>query len=138
MAAKFELKDAKGDQFVFVLKAANGEPILSSETYKSKSGALNGIESVRKNSLLNSAFKREAAKNGQQFFVLKAANGETIGKSETYSSESAMENGISSVKKNAPDAKLEDLTGKKLSGRTLLFILIPGGNPKRRGLFVNY
>ena len=112
MAAKFELKDAKGDQFVFVLKAANGEPILSSETYKSKSGALNGIESVRKNSLLNSAFKREAAKNGQQFFVLKAANGETIGKSETYSSESAMENGISSVKKNAPDAKLEDLTGK--------------------------
>jgi len=44
--------------------------------------------------------------------VLKAGNGEEIGRSETYSSESAMENGIASVKKNAPDAKVEDLTAK--------------------------
>jgi uncharacterized protein YegP (UPF0339 family) len=42
--------------------------------------------------------------------VLKAANGETLGKSETYSSTSAMGNGIESVKKNAPDAKVDDLT----------------------------
>lgn len=112
MAAKFELKDAKGDQFIFSLKAANGEIILTSETYKTKSGALNGIESVRKNSQLDSAFKIETAKNGQQFFVLKAGNGEPIGKSETYTSESALKNGIASVKKNAPDAKVEDLTAK--------------------------
>jgi len=112
MAGKFELKEAKGGQFVFTLKAANGEPILSSETYKSKSGALNGIESVRKNALLDSAFKAEVAKNGQYFFVLKAGNGEDIGKSEMYTTESAMKNGIASVKKNAPDAKLEDITGK--------------------------
>jgi uncharacterized protein YegP (UPF0339 family) len=52
------------------------------------------------------------AKNGQPFFVLKAGNGETIGKSETYSSESAMNNGIAAVKKAAADAKVEDLTGK--------------------------
>lgn len=112
MSGKFELKDAKDGQFSFTLKAGNGEPILTSETYKSKGGALNGIESVRKNAQIDSAFKREIAKNGQHFFVLKAANGETIGKSETYTSESAMENGIASVKKNAPDAKLEDLTAK--------------------------
>jgi uncharacterized protein YegP (UPF0339 family) len=112
MAAKFEIKDAKGGQFVFNLKAANGEVILTSETYKSKSGAANGIESVRKNSQLDSAFKREVAKNGQHFFVLKAGNGEPIGKSETYTTDSAMENGIASVKKNAPDAKMDDLTAK--------------------------
>ena len=112
MAAKFELKEAKGNQFVFNLKAANGEPILSSETYKSKSGALNGIESVRKNSQIDAMFKHEVAKNGQHFFVLKAGNGEAIGKSELYTTESAMVNGIASVKKNAPDAKLEDLTTK--------------------------
>lgn len=112
MAAKFEIKAAKGDQFVFVLKAPNGEPILSSETYKSKSGAMNGIESVRKNSQLDSAYKKETAKNGQPFFVLRAGNNETIGKSETYSSESAMKNGMEAVKKYAPDAELVDLTAK--------------------------
>lgn len=110
MAGKFELKDAKGGQFSFVLKAANGEPILSSETYKAKSGALNGIESVRKNSQIDSAYERKISKDKQNYFVLKAGNGEIIGNSEMYSSESAMESGIASVKKNAPDAKLEDIT----------------------------
>ncbi|MCA1261463.1 YegP family protein [Nitratireductor aquimarinus] len=43
-------------------------------------------------------------------FNLKASNGQVIGTSESYSSENARENGIQSVKNNAPDAKLEDLT----------------------------
>lgn len=110
MAAKFELKDAKGGQFAFVLKAANGEPILASETYKTKSGAENGIESVKKNSQIDSAFKPEISKDKKYFFVLKAGNGEIIGNSEMYSSESTMKNGIEAVKKAAPGAKVEDLT----------------------------
>jgi uncharacterized protein YegP (UPF0339 family) len=49
MAAKFELyKDKKGE-FRWRLIAPNGEPIASGEGYKSKSGAQNGIESVKKN-----------------------------------------------------------------------------------------
>jgi len=44
------------------------------------------------------------------YFVLKAANGEPIGKSEDYSSEAACKNGIESVKKNAPVANMEDQT----------------------------
>ena len=43
-------------------------------------------------------------------FVLKAGNGEIIGVSETYSSESACRNGIESVRKNAVAAGLEDQT----------------------------
>ena len=43
-------------------------------------------------------------------FVLKAGNGQVIGTSETYSSESACKNGIESVRKNAPAAKIEDQT----------------------------
>ena len=46
------------------------------------------------------------------YFVLKAANGEAIGKSESYSSESAAKSGIESVKKNAPSAKIEDQTAE--------------------------
>jgi len=49
MAAKFEVyKDARGE-FRFRLKAANGEIIASSEGYKSKAAAQNGVESVRTN-----------------------------------------------------------------------------------------
>jgi hypothetical protein len=40
--------------------------------------------------------------------VLKAANGEIIGKSEMYSSDAAMENGIASVVKNAAEAEIVD------------------------------
>ncbi len=43
-------------------------------------------------------------------FNLKAGNGEVIGVSEVYSSEASCKNGIESVKKNAPIAKIEDQT----------------------------
>jgi uncharacterized protein YegP (UPF0339 family) len=48
MSGKFVLKKS-GDQFMFNLKAANGEIIATSERYEHKQGALNGIESVRTN-----------------------------------------------------------------------------------------
>ena len=44
--------------------------------------------------------------DGSPFFNLKATNGQVIGKSEMYSSKSACENGIESVKKNAPEAEV--------------------------------
>ena len=49
MAAKFEVYKESRDEYRFRLKAANGEIIASSEGYSSKSGCLNGIESVKKN-----------------------------------------------------------------------------------------
>ena len=39
-------------------------------------------------------------------FDLKAGNGEIIGTSEGYKTKSSCENGIESVKKNAPEAEL--------------------------------
>ena len=45
-------------------------------------------------------------------FHLKAANGETIGVSEAYGTEAACENGIESVRKNAPVAAVEDKTSE--------------------------
>ncbi len=110
MAGKFELKKSSSNQFYFSLKAGNGEPILASEMYQSKTGAENGIQSVKTNAPFDSRYERKKAGDGQHFFVLKAANGEPIGRSETYSSTSAMETGIASVKSNAPGAALEDLT----------------------------
>lgn len=110
MAGKFVLKKTSNSQYRFNLKAANGEIILTSETYIQKQGALNGIGSVKNNSLNDSRYERRKSTNNQHYFVLKAANNEIIGMSETYSSPQAMETGINSVKINAPLATLEDLT----------------------------
>lgn len=110
MAAKFVLKQGVNGQFVFNLKAGNGEVILTSELYKEKQAALNGIDSVKANASDDARYDRKTAKNGQVFFALKAANGQAISMSEMYSSASAMENGIQSVKKNGPVARIEDST----------------------------
>ncbi|MGB7070452.1 MAG: YegP family protein [Pyrinomonadaceae bacterium] len=108
MAAKFELKTGKTGKFHFNLKAGNGQVILTSERYETRKAAENGIESVKKNSANDGRFERKKAKDGSPFFTLKAANGEPIGKSEMYKSTSSMENGIASVKTNAPKARTVD------------------------------
>jgi uncharacterized protein YegP (UPF0339 family) len=110
MAAKFDLKTAKNGEYMFNLKAGNGQVILTSELYKQKSSAENGIESVRKNAVREGAFEARENSKGEPYFILKATNGQEIGRSEYYSSTSAMENGIESVKTNAPDARVDDLT----------------------------
>ena len=46
---KFELYYDKAGEIRFRLKATNGQIITSSEGYKQKANALNGVESVRKN-----------------------------------------------------------------------------------------
>ena len=110
MAGKFELKNSKDGQFMFNLKASNGQVILTSELYKTKSSAENGIESVRKNSAREGAFEVKTNAKGEPYFILKATNGQEVGRSEYYSTKAAMENGLKSVKSNAPDAKIDDLT----------------------------
>lgn len=106
---KFEIKTTAKGNFIFNLKAGNGQIILTSEQYNSKAACENGVESVKKNAAEDGRYERKEAKDGSPFFNLKASNGQVIGKSEMYSSSSAMENGISSVKKNAPDASVEEI-----------------------------
>ncbi len=57
-------------------------------------------------------------KNGGFRFNLKAANGEIIATSETYSTETACRNGIESIRKNAVEAKLEDQTIENFEKQT--------------------
>ncbi|MBO6784226.1 MAG: YegP family protein [Alphaproteobacteria bacterium] len=110
MAGKFELFQDKASGFRFRLKAANGETILASEGYTEKSSAREGIASVRLNSSDDDHYERKEASDGQHMFNLKAANGQVIGTSEMYTSTSARDNGIASVKLNASDAEEVDLT----------------------------
>ena len=112
---KFVIKPAKNG-FMFNLKAGNGEVIATSEVYTAESSALNGIESVRKNSvaakledqtvenfekLTNPKFEVYKDKAGEFRFRLKAANGEIIATGESYKAKASCLNGIDSIKRNA-------------------------------------
>jgi len=55
-------------------------------------------------------FELKKSKDGQIMFNLKVTNGQEVGRSEYSSSKSAMENGIASVMKNAPEATIDDIT----------------------------
>lgn len=103
---KFMVTVRTNGDFQFNLNAANGQSILTSQGYSSKAGCLNGIESVRKNSQDLSNFEKNKSTNDKFYFNLKAANGQIIGTSQMYVSQSGCDNGIDSVRQNAPDAEV--------------------------------
>jgi uncharacterized protein len=107
---KFVITKRSNGEFQFNLKAGNGQNILSSEGYSSKANCENGIESVKKNSQDDAKFDRKTSSNGKHYFNLKATNGQIIGTSEMYEAEAGRDNGIDSVKTNAPAAEVDDQT----------------------------
>lgn len=109
---KFVITLRKNGEYQFNLKATNGQVILTSEGYTTKSACMNGIESVRKNCKSEARFDKKVASNGKPFFNLKATNGQIIGSSQMYVNEKNMLNGVASVMKNAPEATIEDQTEK--------------------------
>lgn len=108
MAGKFEIYKDKAGEYRFRLKAANGQAILASEGYKSKSSCVNGIESVQSNCLDAACFEKTTTPSGKFRFSLKAKNKQTIGTSQNYSSEAARDNGIAAIGRAAPGAKVDD------------------------------
>lgn len=107
---KFEIyQSEKSQEYYFRLKAGNGEIILGSEGYTTKSACENGVASVKKNAADESKYETKEAKDGRFHFNLKAGNGQVIGSSQLYKSESGLKNGIASVAKNAADAEVVDL-----------------------------
>lgn len=106
--AKFELYRDRAGEYRFRLKAGSGETILSSEGYKAKSSARNGIASVRTNAVHPERFVAKKTTSGKHRFNLTASNGQVIATSQSYSSEAASTNGMKSVAKNAPAADVDE------------------------------
>jgi len=119
---KFVIKQAKTG-IKFSLLANNGEIIADSEIYTSKAACLKGIASVQKNAVAantldlteegakpvaNPKFEIYKDKAGEFRFRLKAKNGQIIAVSEGYKTKKSCLNGIASVQKNGPEAKVEE------------------------------
>lgn len=111
MAGKFELKKSSNGKFFFNLLASNGQIVLTSEMYEAKPGALNGIESVKKNAGDAKRFEKLVNKSGAPYFVLKAGNSQVIGQSQAYGSDAARDAGIAAVGTAADGAATSDLSG---------------------------
>ena len=126
------LCDAVG-RFRFHLKAANGQIIAVSQSYGTKESALKGIDSIKKNAPIaktadlttgetmpesthragivqDTVFEIQFNAPDRFRFHLKAGNGQIIAVSQSYLSKQSAENGIASVKKSAPMAKIIDQT----------------------------
>ena len=101
----------------FRLAAGNSQVIGISEVYSSRAAMEKGVESVRKNAPIANVEDQTAEtvvpaacpkfeiyndKAGEFRFRLKARNGEIILASEGYKTKASCENGIESVRKNAP------------------------------------
>jgi len=110
MAGKFECYKDKAGGFRFRLKAANHQVVLSSEGYKTKASCSNGIASVQKNCSNPDLFVKKQTAGGKFRFNLMATNGQVIGTSQNYASESGCNNGIKSVTNSAPGAVTDDQT----------------------------
>ena len=107
---EFIISKRKDGEFQFILQAGNGQTILNSEGYTSKTGCSAGIESVKKNAADDKKYDRKKSSNNKAYFNLKAGNGEIIGASQMYESDQARDHGIDSVKANAPAASVEDIS----------------------------
>ncbi|MDZ4100511.1 MAG: YegP family protein [Hydrogenophaga sp.] len=108
MAGWYELNKNDKGQFSFVLKAGNGEVVLRSETYESRSGAENGIASVQKNCAVESAYAHSDSSDGRFYFNLKAANHQVIGTSQMYKTTAARQSGMESVRTNGPTTVVKE------------------------------
>ncbi len=120
MAGKFEIKVTAKGNYMFNLKAGNGQVIATSESYASLDACEKGIESVKKNSqaaiedqtvadfdkVAHPKYEVYNDKAGEVRFRLKAANGQIIATGESYKSKASCLKGIASIKNNAPDAKV--------------------------------
>ncbi len=104
----FAIKTVTNGQFYFSLKADNGQKILASEGYTTKAACNNGIDSVKSNAKDDGKYDCKTSSNGKHYFNLKATNGQFIGTSEMYEAASGRDNGIESVKKNAPAATVAE------------------------------
>lgn len=122
---RFRIKDAANGQYR-VQFTYNSEPMVWSETYASKAGAQNCINSIKTHASTapivdltagetGSGYRFEIVKatNDQYFARFKASNGETMAWSETYTSKQNAKNCAESVKKNAKDAPVVDESASK-------------------------
>jgi uncharacterized protein YegP (UPF0339 family) len=120
MSGWFVLTDNGYPQYYFVLKAVNGETILSSGIYESKQAALHGISAIRTHCHLEQCYENRISARGSLYFVMKDGNEQIIGTSQLYSSIFSRDIGLSMVKLNGHTPTIIDIADDFLNPEFLV------------------
>lgn len=106
---KFEILVGKDDKVYFHLKASNGEILVSSRGYKTKSETIHAIASVMRYGQMDRYIVRRESVNGRHFFQIKSPSGRLLAWSETYQQKQGLETGIEAVKRAVSFGRVFDL-----------------------------
>ena len=99
---RFHIHTDRSGGFRFTLKRyINDQVILLSESYTSKQGSINGVDSVKLNSIREGAYERIKSRNGKFYFNLKSTNGAIIGTSPMHLTTYSVDFVIKDVKNHA-------------------------------------
>jgi len=101
----FEILQTENGRFYTVLKASNGQRILTGFFYSKEEKAKDAIGKIKERVGDDANFDIRSDK--QWYFFIKGEDGKAIAQSERYTTEAAMKKGIESVKKTAPEAALK-------------------------------
>ena len=99
--SKYQIYKDKAGKFRFKLLAANAQPILKSQAYKTKVACKNGINAVKRNATSKSKFTVSQSKSKKYYFNIVSGNKEVVGTSQMYASRDTLRKGMASVMRNA-------------------------------------
>ena len=105
MTIKLRKSDAK-EPFSFIFVNAEGKTIVKSENYAQKASAKNGIESVKKKCQEDSRYELKESSNNKAYFNIKSTNGQIVGTSALFDSETERTAAITELKANSEEAEI--------------------------------
>ncbi|MDP3504980.1 MAG: YegP family protein [Myxococcales bacterium] len=94
---RFEVFKGLDAKSYFHLRAKNGEIVLQSQGYSSSAKARAGVASVQNHGVTAARYTVLDAVDGRFYFVLKATNGQVIGRSQLYATKSNAQRGVETV-----------------------------------------
>lgn len=96
--ARASIEAGATNQFRFNIYSANGQVVLSSESYTTEAAAWNGAFAVQDAATTDANFTVKTATDGRFYFTLTADNGQVVGVSQMYTTKASAQSGVASVK----------------------------------------
>lgn len=105
----FDLKQSdKNQEYYFTLRLDDGNAIVTSQGYKAKSSAKNGIESVKKNGAAGRIELKEGS-SGKPFFNIIATNGQIVGTGRQFATVEERDAAVEAIKSSVADATVNEI-----------------------------
>lgn len=101
-------KSEAKEPFTFAFMDDSGKTLVRSENYAARTNCVKGVESVRKNSQIDSRYELTESKNGKLYFNLKASNGQIVATSALYAAAAERSAAIKLLKNNALTMPMEE------------------------------